>query len=211
VQAALEAVPGVRDIVVTFERREALVRYDFTVATLEQLQAAVSATGGYEAVLKYGPVKSDGALSRLTGRKEYSLENAEGVFNHSGFYLFSAERSRHNSLQQMTAGISGEPPTVPEGALVVFASLWTDDEDYLEIDWLRDPTLTVNEAIILHPEAWIPLAQHFEKSGGRSVVGLVVFTSPGEDIQSWEFHLESVSGSITYTTGTVVSHPGSGK
>jgi mercuric ion binding protein len=57
VRASLEAVPGVKDVVVSFADKTAVVTYDDTETTLDALTAATT-NAGYPSALKSGPGQS---------------------------------------------------------------------------------------------------------------------------------------------------------
>ncbi|MCF7805251.1 MAG: heavy-metal-associated domain-containing protein [Candidatus Marinimicrobia bacterium] len=205
-QGALEEVAGVEDIFVTFDRREAVVRYDADTTNIRELEEAVAASGGYIAGLKYGPVQADGNLTTLATRTEFPLIESEQEFDHTGVFVLPAEqisRTAEHLSNSKDATVLGN---VSKDDLVFLVSLWTDSGTNLLIDWWTAAELIAEGEQPKTPEQWIPLTEHTERDGGGSVAGLLVYNDVANRSDRAKFRLKKVGGQLTFETELMPIH-----
>ncbi len=176
-QGALERTKGVEEVLVNFDRREALVRFDPEEVDLQILADAVSSAGGYQAALKYGPIEAEKKLDRLTDRSESRIPDVERFFAHSGMRLLSPEqipktiRWLHERKGATPAWYTQQNA---DTHTVVFVSLWSKHMEVLPINWDEQVTLEAEKGEIA-PMGWVPLAEITESDGTGSVAGILCF------------------------------------
>ena len=199
-QDALEDVVGVEEVLVTFDRREAVVRYDAEVTNVSELEDAVAATGGYIAGLKYGPVPIENDIAALAQRVELPLLHSGAEFDHTGVFVLSHEQVIRTANSVRDSVEVALLRSLSKDDLVLFVSLWSDTGKNLLIDWWSAAELVFQGDSTRKPTDWIPLAEHNEKSGGGSIAGLLVYKNIGTVSAHANFRLKQVGGKQTFET-----------
>ncbi len=192
-QGALERTPGVEEVQVDFNRREALVRFDPEEVDLQRLADAVSSAGGYQAALKYGPVKGAEALVRLQHQSESRLTAGEQFFAHTGMRILQPVQIE-KTIQWLRERKGAKPEWYKEQNrdthTLVFVSFWSKHGDVLPINWDKQVTLNAEKGGIA-PMGWASLAEITESDGTGSVAGILCFPYQRKD--------QSVSVTLRFT------------
>jgi len=164
-------------VLVDFNRREALVRFDPQGAGLQILTDAVGSAGGYQAALKYGPIVAEKKLDRLANQSEYRMPDAERIFAHTGMRILPKEQVE-KTIRWMERGNGARPEWYTEQNLAthtfVFVSFWSKHREVLPVNWDEQVTLKTEKESIT-PMGWISLAERTESDGIGSIAGIICF------------------------------------
>jgi len=181
VQGALEGIAGVDEVIVDFDRREALIRFDPQETDLIELTQGVASAGGYRAALKYGPVVAEDSLNRILTRQETGLSDVEALFAHTAVFQMEPQQVRSTLRWLQMRGVT-LPDWFDESSIqnqtIIFVSLWSNNTRTLPVIWSEQVRL-LRDNNHVSPEGWIRLAEHTESNGTGSIAGMLVFPDHG--------------------------------